>query len=325
VPELLRTALIGAGGRIASDWLSVAAAPDSPVQLTALVETDPTARQRLGALPDLDALLSGNLPDAAIVATPPATHADIVVRLAEAGIHVLCEKPLATSLADAESMVDAARRAGVRLMMASKFRFVDDVADASRRIADGAIGQPVFYDNAFCGHVDMRDRWNSNPSVSGGGVLIDNGAHAVDLARFLMGEVERVIAATGPRLQPVDVEDSVRILFETYSGALGRADLSWSVDIGQTSYAAVHGSSGSIELGWSGARLRTPDGWQPFGTGYDKRRAFRSQLTHFAAVVRGDENPRIGDEDALASVRFVQAAQRSLVEGRWCRLDEASA
>jgi predicted dehydrogenase len=323
VPERLRTALIGAGGRIAADWLSVAQASDSPVRLTALVETDPGARQRLGALPDLDALLAGDLPEAAIVATPPSTHAAIVVRLAEAGIHVLCEKPLATTLHDAESMVAATRSAGVRLMMASKFRFVDDVAEASRRIAEGAIGQPVFYDNAFCGHVDMRDRWNSDPQVSGGGVLIDNGAHAVDLARFLMGEVERVLAATGPRLQPLGVEDSVRILFETCSGALGRADLSWSVDIGSASYAAIHGSLGSIELGWKGARLRTRDGWTPFGTGYDKRRAFRNQLTHFAQVVRGDEAPRIGDDDALASVRFVCAAQRSLVDGRWCRLDEA--
>lgn len=325
MPEPLRIALIGAGGRIASDWLSVANGADSPVRLTALVETEPTARARLGALPDLDTLLAGDRPDAAIVATPPSTHAGIVVRLAEAGIHALCEKPLATTLSDATTMVEAAERAGVRLMMASKFRFVDDVAEASRRIADGAIGQPVFYDNAFCGHVDMGARWNSDPRVSGGGVLIDNGAHAVDLARFLMGEVDRVLAATGPKLQPLEVEDSVRILFETQSGALGRADLSWSVDIGSTSYAAVHGSTGSIELGWKGARLRTPDGWQPFGTGYDKRRAFLNQLAHFASVIRSEAAPRIDDQDALASVRFVGAAQRSLASGSWCRLDEVTA
>ncbi|MDA0372786.1 MAG: Gfo/Idh/MocA family oxidoreductase [Planctomycetota bacterium] len=325
MPESLDLALIGAGGRIAGDWLAVANHADSPFRITKLVETETVARARLGALPDLDALLEGERPAAAIVATPPATHADIAVRLAEAGVHILCEKPLATTLADAEAMVHAARAAGVRLMMASKFRFVDDVAEASKRIAEGAIGQPVFYDNAFCGHVDMGTRWNSDARISGGGVLIDNGAHAIDLARFLMGEVERVLAATGPRLQPVEVEDSVRILFETCSGALGRADLSWSVDIGSTSYAAVHGSEGSIELGWKGARLRTREGWLPFGGGYDKHRAFGNQLAHFADVIRGAADPRIGDDDALASVRFVDAARRSLREGRWCRLTEVHA
>ena len=75
MPESLDLALIGAGGRIAADWLAVANHADSPFRITKLVETEPVARARLGALPDLDALLEGERPAAAIVATPPATHA----------------------------------------------------------------------------------------------------------------------------------------------------------------------------------------------------------------------------------------------------------
>lgn len=326
--DRLRVALVGAGGRIAGDWRR--AAQDIPhVAITALVESDPAARARLAdedvaVLADLDELLERDDVDAAIVATPPVTHADLVERLLRTGRDVLCEKPLAIGVPDAERMLDAARASRRILMMASKFRFVGDVDDARRRIATGEIGEPVLYENTFCSVVPMRGRWNADRRVSGGGVLIDNGAHAADLARVLVGEIARVFAVAGPRVQELDVEDSARITFLTVRDCVGTATLSWSVATGDPAYARVHGSEGSIELGWRSMRIRGrgSSDWVECGRGYDKTAAFEAQLTHFARAVAGVEPARPDAADALDSVRFVAAAQHSMRAQRWVGLRE---
>lgn len=324
--EPLRIALVGAGGRIAGDWRR-AAAGIPEVRITALVETDPHARARLAAedaalLADPDALCGRNDVDAAIVATPPATHVALGERLLASGRDVLCEKPLAIDLAGATRLLDAAKASGRVLMMASKFRFVDDVEEARRRIAAGDIGEPVLYENTFCGILDMRGRWNSDPRISGGGVLIDNGAHAADLARVLVGEIARVFAVAGPRVQPLEVEDSARITFRTLRDCVGTSTLSWSVATGDPAYARVHGSEGSIELGWRSVRVRARgrSEWTECGHGYDKLAAFRTQLRHFERCVRGQESMRPTASDALDSVRFVAAAQLSMQQQRWVGL-----
>ncbi len=132
---------------------------------------------------------------------------------------------------------------------------------------------------------------------------------------------------TGPAAGPVtvaEVEDSARITFETDRHCVGVATLSWSVFTGDPAYARVHGSEGSIELGWQMARLRRRGSteWQSIGRGYDKVAAFRNQLGHFVRAVRGAEDPRPGEREALDSVHFVRAAQLSLQEQRWVTLDE---
>ncbi len=135
--------------------------------------------------------------DAVLVCTPPSTHREICCALMERGIHVLCEKPLAISSADAEVMIAAAEARGLHFMMASKFRYVADAQKAKELIADGTIGEVVLFENVFTGRVDMSTRWNSNPEIAGGGVLIDNGTHSVDVARFCLGELAEVQAMEG--------------------------------------------------------------------------------------------------------------------------------
>ncbi len=317
----LRLALIGAG-RIAQDYVLVLE-QRKDLELVACVDPDPEARQRAAALAtvptheSIDALLAVEHFDAALIASPPATHADAAVRLLDKGCHVFCEKPLATSVQDARTMLDAAERANRTVMMASKFRFVPDVAEARKIVQSGTLGEIAFYQNSFCSHVDMVDRWNSDPAVAGGGVLIDNGTHSVDLARFLIGPIARVSATFGPRVQPIEVEDSALLLFESERRTVGRIELSWSVDRPSDWFVELHGSLGTLQIGWRGSRYRTTGEWTEFGTGYDKRAAFRAQLEHFADIVSGDREPIIGDEDAMASVRIVDAAYRAAERGTW--------
>ena len=257
--------------------------------------------------------------DAAIICSPPATHADLAVKLAERGVHVICEKPLAVDLASAQRMVEAAKRADVLLTMASTFRYVADVIEAKSIVASGLLGEIILFENTFTSRVDMSKRWNSDPKLSGGGVLIDNGTHSVDIARYFLGPLAAVQAVEGKRVQSLAVEDTARLFIRSKSGVMANIDLSWTLNKERDSYIDIYGSDGAVRVGWKESKYRhssTPN-WIPFGRGYDKVAAFRKQVENFALAVQGKEPLLITSEDALASVQVIEAAYRSLSHNDW--------
>lgn len=257
--------------------------------------------------------------DAVLVCTPPATHAEICCHFLRRQVPVLCEKPLSVDLHGARLMAAEARRSGALLTMASKFRYVEDVVRARRLVESGAIGEIVQAENRFTSRVDMSARWNSDPAVSGGGVLIDNGAHSVDLMRFFLGPLADLRVVEGPRRQGLAVEETVHLFVRNAAGALGSIELSWSVAKEADGYLTLYGTRGVIEVGWRESRWRVAEspGWTSFGTGYDKVQAFRAQIEDFARAVRGEGEPRISLADALASVEVIEAAYRALEASRW--------
>ena len=319
----LPLAIVGCGA-IAQAYLQALARVPS-LQLAAVVDPVATAREIVAARHGVPAFASvaalrasGPAIAAVIVASPPDTHEALTAELLAAGVHVLCEKPLAPTIAGAERMLANARRAGRRLMLGSKFRYTADVTAARRLLDDGVCGEIVMYENVFCSHVDMTTRWNSDRERSGGGVLIDNGCHSVDLARYLLGPIARVQAQFGKRAQAIDVEDTARLLFTSVSGALGSIDLSWSMHKETEAYVRIHGTKGTLEIGWKQSRWKPAGGvWTPFGGGYDKVAAFAAQLANFAGSITGRETAVIDDADALASVVVVDCAYRAAAEERW--------
>jgi predicted dehydrogenase len=257
--------------------------------------------------------------DAVLICTPPSTHPEICVEFLERGIPVLCEKPLSVDVAGAHKMLDASQRTGVRMTMASKFRFVEDVVRAKQLISSGAIGEPVLVENFFTSRVDMTKRWNSDPAVSGGGVLIDNGTHSVDLIRFFVGPLVEIHAVEGKRSQNLNVEETVHVFVRSAAGVLGTVDLSWSINKELESYLRIYGSAGTISVGWKESRYLAPGSreWTVFGKGYDKVQAFRSQIENFSKALRGEEPLLLSAEDALASAYVVEAGYASLRDSRW--------
>jgi predicted dehydrogenase len=254
--------------------------------------------------------------------TPPAHHAPIAVACLERGLHVLCEKPLATTVGAALRMLRTAARMRRQLVLATKFRHVPDLATARTLIAEGAIGEPVGFEIDFSSMVDMTRRWNAQRPLAGGGVIIDNGCHAFDVVAYLFGTVTRVLATRLKQVQEMGVEDSATLLVAAGKGLIGRIEVSWSLATGRASYITVYGSKGTIEVGWKGSYLREA-GKAPveIGPGYDKNDAHRRMFGRFAGLVRGEGRPWITAGECLRTVAAVDAAYRSLAWGGWVQVD----
>ncbi len=315
--------LVGAGA-ISQSYVQALKGSESAC-ITAVADVRPQAAKALAesigcaAYDSHQRLAAEGGVEAVIICTPPSTHPEICRGFFERGIGVLCEKPLSIESPNAAQMIEAAAAKGVVFTMASKFRYVDDVIRAKSLVASGVLGEIVLFENAFTSRVDMSRRWNSDPAVAGGGVLIDNGTHSVDIVRYFLGPIEAVSAVLGKRIQGLAVEDTARLFVRTKSGVLGSIDLSWSLNKELESYIDIYGSNGTIRVGWRESKYRpisSPD-WIVFGKGYDKVEAFRRQVENFCRAVRGEERLLIAPEDALASVQVIEAAYKSTLRDAW--------
>jgi predicted dehydrogenase len=257
--------------------------------------------------------------DAVLVCTPPNTHPSVCRDFIDRGIAVLCEKPLCIDVQSAKHMIQAAKDRGVLITMASKFRYVEDVVQAKSMVSSGVIGDVVLIENMFTSHVDMSKRWNSNPEISGGGVLIDNGTHSVDIMRHFLGPLSEIHVVEGKRSQHLSVEETVHVFVRSTSGILGTVDLSWTINKELESYLRIYGSAGTISVGWKESKflLAGSKEWKVFGHGYDKVQAFRSQIDNFVRALRGEDVLLVTLEEALASVQVIEAGYASLRDARW--------
>jgi len=326
--HVVRFGVVGCGRIAQSHLQALSTLPEA--KLTAVVENRAAAGKavseeyKCGLFADFrDPALLERI-DAVIVCTPPNLHHGIGRHFLERGIPVLCEKPLTISSADARDLVAVSSQKDVVLMMASKFRYVDDIIKSKAIIESGILGRIILYENSFCSRINMADRWNSQKEVSGGGVLIDNGSHSADIARYLVGPIVDVHAQAGPQIQGRDVEDTIRVQFLSKSGVLGTFDLSWSITKESKNYIQVFGSEGTLQVGWKGSRYcqEGSSKWIPFGTGYDKTRAFASQHSNFIDCIKGRDRAVITPEDSLASVQVVEAAYRSAGRNNWTRVEQ---
>ncbi len=327
----LRFGLVGAGG-IAQSYVEVFAGV-ADARIVGVADPDIGAGTRiasaLGAerFDSVDGLLDGTDLDAVVICTPPVTHSEIALRACARGVGVLCEKPLAIGVDAARSMVAAAKAAEVPFTMATKFRFVDDVVRGRELVDGGLLGDVIQLENAFASRVDMSRRWNSDRAVSGGGVVIDNGTHSVDIARYFLGPILDVMVVEGPRTQAIDVEDSARMVLRAATGATAAIDLSWSFDNAADTYLQVYGTEGALRVGWKTSAYRENDDaeWVEFGSGYNKIRCMRSQVENFCGALRGTEPLAISVADAIASVQVISAAYESLRLGDWVAVESVRA
>jgi predicted dehydrogenase len=322
----LKCALVGCG-RISQVHLQTLAREER-ARLVAVADVEPQAARSVGeafgvpAFTSLDELLKTTLPDAVILCTPPDTHRTLTEAALSAGAHVLCEKPLTLSVHDAQAMVEGAHRAGRTLMMASKFRYVQDIVRAKGMIESGILGEVILYENEFCSHVEMKSRWNALRSISGGGVLIDNGSHSVDIFRYLIGPVHDIQVTFGKQWQHIEVEDTCHLNLRSADNTFGAIDLSWSIHKEDPYFIHIYGTEGMLQVGWKASRYRQSEkmDWVGFGSGYDKFQAVGAQLANFISTIEDEAKPVITCEDAVESVRVIQSAYHSADQSQWVQV-----
>jgi predicted dehydrogenase len=321
--ERLRFGIVGAG-RIAESYLAAFKTASNAI-LTAVADMNTAAAKSLSEKADCSAfhrhedLMSSGLVDAVIVATPPSTHDRICLDFLDHRIPVLCEKPVSLSGDSARLIRRKSKEYKTPFTMASKFRYAEDVVRARNIVASEILGEIILFENTFMSYVDMVSRWNANAEFSGGGVLIDNGTHSIDIMRYFLGPLSSIHVVTGLKLQKLGVEDTVHATIRAQSGATGRIDLSWSINKQCDDYIAIYGSKGTLRVGWKGSYYRQ-DGsadWVQFGQGYNKVQAFRDQIENFSASVQGLETLVIDATDAVASVDVIQAGYQAMSLKEW--------
>lgn len=325
--QKMRLGLIGAGG-IAQTYVQ-ALAQSVTAELVGVADVRAGAAEALAeragcqAFGSHEELVRKMECEGAIVCTPPVTHPEICCELLDRGVHVLCEKPLAVGPDEARKMVAAAERSDAQLTMASKFRYARDVVEAKSIVTSGLIGEVVLFENAFTSRVEMKSRWNSDPTISGGGVLVDNGTHSVDILRYFLGPLVEIQVVEGRRIQDIPVEDTVRVFVRSAAGVMGSIDLSWSLNKELPNYISVYGSTGTLHVGWKESKFRRASDteWSVFGSGYDKVQAFGSQINNFVRSIQGAEAPLITLADALASVEVIDAAYDAMWRAAWVAVD----
>jgi UDP-N-acetyl-2-amino-2-deoxyglucuronate dehydrogenase len=252
--ERVRTALVGCGkvGGIHAEVLAALPESDFVAVCDASRERAEVFAARFGAaaFDDLDALLRAAEPEAIVVATPHPLHAGPTIQAARAGVHVLVEKPLAASLEDADAMLEAARAAGVRLGVVSQRRFYEPVLRMKEAIDAGKIGRPAlglilmfnWRDEAYYRSDPWRGRWETE----GGGVLVNQSPHHLDLLRWFMGDVAEVSGAWANLNHPyIEVEDTAVATLRFRDGGLGSIVVSLAQRPGLYSKIHVHGTNGA--------------------------------------------------------------------------------
>ena len=208
------------------------------------------ARYRVRAYKDLDSLINDSHVEAVIVCTPHPAHRAPAVRAAEAGVHVLVEKPLASSLSDCDAMIEAAARHKVKLAVVSQRRFFEPVARMKAAIDAGKLGAPILGTVAMFSWRDENyyrsDPWRGKWDTEGGGVLINQSPHHLDIMQWLMGPIDEISGYYANLNHPyIEVEDTAVAIIRFRSGALGSVVVSLSQKPGIYTKIHVHGANGT--------------------------------------------------------------------------------
>jgi 1,5-anhydro-D-fructose reductase (1,5-anhydro-D-mannitol-forming) len=196
----------------------------------------------------LEEALSDSAVDAVYIALPVAMHADATITAFCAGKHVLCEKPMAMSDAQAAKMVAKAQASGCLLGVAYYRRLYPKLIRAKQLIGAGVIGQPLLAEaNCHSGPPAAERGWLLDPAMAGGGPLYDIASHRIDAMNFLFGKAERACGMLSNAVLRTDVEDSATVVMKFPGGVHGVVDVRWNSRVARDQFRVI-GSEGELGL-----------------------------------------------------------------------------
>jgi myo-inositol 2-dehydrogenase / D-chiro-inositol 1-dehydrogenase len=285
---------------------------------------------------DVDELIAQADCEVVDICIPNNQHERVTLAAAAAGKHVICEKPLSVTLEEADRMIDACQRAGVKLMYAEELCFAPKYERVRTLAQEGALGR-IYQMRQSEKHSGPHADWFWDVDQSGGGVLMDMGCHAFAWFRWMLGgapKVERVFAsmATVLHKERTRGEDNVVTIVEFESGVIGVAEDSWAKPGGMDDRIEVFGTQGVsyADLFAGNAALTYSEG----GYGYALEKAgstrgwtfsvfeeafnqgYPQELRHFIECVRDDRQPLVTGEDGRAVLEIIYAAYASAGTGR---------
>jgi predicted dehydrogenase len=357
--EMLRVGMIGAG-RWATEALLPGFAGCADVRIEAIADVDRARGDAVAArfgIPRVyesaRALLDDAPLDLVAIATPDDAHAADATATLARGLHVLCEKPLATSVADAARLTRLAAEAGVITRVGFAMRFAPAMRQMRDLIAAGAVGEPQLL-QAFQQNGQFLDpatpfHWKMDRARTGGGAIVEYGIHTLDLARWLIGEA-RAVSATARTWIPerslpgggridIDVDDSTAWLIEFERGAIGVCHAGWATASRPPGLSfSVFGSEGALRCVLSDDLPGAEGLWQA-----DRNGAFHPVLpadsampgdpwwTRFPSLlirefvdeIRGEPGHGPAFVDGLRAQELLDAVQRAVAERRWVEVERA--
>lgn len=295
-------------------------------EIVAAYNRSPGPRERFGAeaglssgslYSDVSELLGHEGLDAVVVCLPNSMHSGVSVEAMEAGLHVLCEKPMATSLAEAERMVEAAERYDRKLLIGLTRRFTGESVAAKRVVDGGGLGD-VYYSKAGWVRRNEIPGWGSQftrRELAGAGPIYDIGVHALDNACWLMSnfEAEKVLASSYSRLGPkrkglgdwgahdfdgyFDVEDLAAALIKMRSGATVAFEVSWAAHVPQSRYTVrVLGEEAGLDLE---TMMLYTDGEVDVPIAYEETDPYLEEMRHFVDCIENDKVPLTAPAEML--------------------------
>ena len=210
------------------------------------------SRHGAAAYDSLDRFLDHRPLDLVVVGSPSGLHAEHGIAAAERGLHVLVEKPIDVTTARADALIDTAARAGVTLGVIFQDRLKADVRRMKALVDGGRLGQPILAAARVKWYRPPsyyeQSRWRGTRALDGGGALMNQGVHTVDLLQWLFGPARRVTAKAAAALHRIEVEDTSVALVEFASGALGTLEAATSVYPGYSRRIELTGSNGTLIL-----------------------------------------------------------------------------
>jgi UDP-N-acetyl-2-amino-2-deoxyglucuronate dehydrogenase len=252
--EPLKTAIVGCGKVGHLHAKALRSAPESGFVAVCgrdLRKTETfAAAYKVKAYVDVEEMIGREGVQALTICTPHPLHAVHAVKAAKAGVHILVEKPLASSLKDCDAILTAAKENGVKVGMVSQRRFYAPCARVKKAIEEGKLGRPILGSVAMYGWRDeayyRSDPWRGSWQGEGGGVLVNQAPHQLDLLQWYMGAIDELFGFWGNLNHPyIEVEDTAVAVLRFKSGALGNIVVSNSQNPALYGRVYVHGSNGA--------------------------------------------------------------------------------
>lgn len=340
----LRWGIVGCG--VIAPAHAKALAKAKGAKLVAVCDIVPEKAEKLAAefgQPDVYTDLKEMLQEADLdilsVCTPSGLHGGHIEAAAEAGVHVLSEKPLEITLEKMDSAIQACRKAGVKLGGVFQRRTFPTSKQVKEALDAGELGNLLlgsaylkyYRDQAYYDSGDWRGTWE----LDGGGALMNQGVHGIDLLLWFMGDVKKVFARAGTLARDIPVEDTAVISLEFENGAFGIIEGTTTVYPGMDTRLEIHGEKGTIVLEehrinvWEtldgGSKIDTKDGAKSPGVSADP--SALGPLTHDVLVqdmidaVKEDREPLIPGEEARKAVELILAIYESARTGKEVVLD----